>query len=91
MGRGYGQPGGLVMPRTHDGLIGKFGQEFVKSGDIPMQIGSALKQIENRRNIAEYSGDRIDADDVPDIIAKAAAFVNTVTKITGVARKFEGA
>ena len=70
------------MPKTHDGLTGRFSQEFVKTGDIPMEIGIALKQIENRRNIAEYSGDRIEPEVAPEILAKAACFVSAIKEMT---------
>ena len=82
LSRGYGQTDGQAMPKTHDGLTGKFSQEFVKTGDIPMEIGIALKQIENRRNIAEYSGDRIEPEVAPEILAKAACFVSAIKEMT---------
>lgn len=47
----------IEIPKTHSGLIARFGQTFVRPGDIPSSLGRPLNQAEHLRLLSDYSGD----------------------------------
>ena len=43
-----------TFPKTHGGVVGKFGEIYVKSGDVPKELGRALNKGLDLRNKARY-------------------------------------
>ena len=53
------------IPRTHGGIVKKFGEIYMKSGEIPSEIGRKLHLSFENRNKARYdSHARITVEDV---------------------------
>jgi len=67
------------IPRTHGGIVKKFGEIYMKSGEIPSEIGRKLHLSFENRNKARYdSHARItveDADDVENLIKFLIGFL----------------
>jgi len=42
------------LPRTHGGLVGHFGELYVRSGELPAEIGRRLREALRYRNLARY-------------------------------------
>lgn len=68
----------IEIPKTHSGLIARFGETFVKSGDFPSDLGRLLNQAEHQRLLSDYSGDRPDPALLPDLMIRARAFLSTI-------------
>lgn len=70
---------GVTAPiKTHNGLIAKFGQNVVLAQHLPAVHGEDLNKVQRLRQIADYSGDPVSADDAAWAIGRAAAFVAAV-------------
>ena len=68
----------IEIPKTHSGLIARFGETFVKPGDIPSSLGRLLNQAEHLRLLSDYSGDQPDPASLPDLLVQAEAFLKIV-------------
>ncbi len=64
--------------KTHNGLVGKFGQHIVMANHLAAEYGSDLNKVQNLRELADYSGDPVDADKAAWAVERAAAFVVAV-------------
>ena len=42
------------IPGSHGGIVNKFGQLFIKTGEVPKEIGRQLRLALERRNNARY-------------------------------------
>lgn len=71
----------LNIGKTHSGVLSAFSQHLVKNGPVPRDIGRLLKQAEELRLVADYSGDSITLDDARALVEKAESFVNTLASI----------
>lgn len=71
----------LHIGKTHSGVLTAFSQHLVKNGPVPRDIGRLLKQAEEIRLIADYSGDSITLDDARALVDKAEIFVDTLFSI----------
>ena len=69
---------GIEIPKTHSGLIARFGETFVKPGDFPSDLGRLLNQAEHQRLLSDYSGDRPDPALLPDLVKRAEAFLSAI-------------
>ena len=67
--------------KTHSGVLTAFSQHLVKNGPVPRDIGRLLKQAEELRLVADYSGDSITLDDARALVEKAESFVDTLASI----------
>ncbi|MGL5116950.1 MAG: HEPN domain-containing protein [Beijerinckiaceae bacterium] len=63
------------MPKTHAGLIAKFGEIVVGQGLVEREHGATLNRSRRIRELADYSGDGVDAEMARAMIAGASAFV----------------
>ncbi len=62
--------------RTHRGLIVKFGEEFVKSGEIAREYATMLSSTQTLRENADYGSIQdIDAEDARTAVRDAKAFL----------------
>lgn len=67
---------GLDAPiKTHNGLIAKFGRHVVMTNRLAAEFGSDLNRVQNLRELADYSGDPVEADRAAWAVGRAAAFV----------------
>lgn len=64
-----------TIGKTHNGLIAMFGLYMVKSGLVPVEFGRAFNRAQDIRQVADYTGDLIDLDDVASNIKQAIDFV----------------
>ena len=71
----------LNIGKTHSGVLTAFSQHQVKNGPVPRDIGRLLKQAEELRLVADYSGDSITLDDARALVEKAESFVDTLASI----------
>lgn len=73
----------LNVGKTHSGVLTAFSQHLVKDGPVPREIGRLLKQAEEIRIIADYSGDSISQDDARRLVEAAETFVTTLAALPG--------
>ena len=71
----------LNIGKTHSGVLTAFSQHLVKNGPVPRDIGRLLKQAEELRLVADYSGDSITLEDARALVEKAESFVDTLASI----------
>lgn len=72
-------PGGdPTVGKTHSGLISAFGLHLVKTGLVPAEFGRAFNRAHDIRQVADYTGDLIEADQVDSLITQASAFVEWI-------------
>jgi uncharacterized protein (UPF0332 family) len=69
------------IAKTHNGLARAFSLHLIKTNQLPVELGKALKQVENFRLLADYDGSVIEMTDVNWSITRAEAFVLEVTKL----------
>jgi uncharacterized protein (UPF0332 family) len=66
--------------KTHNGLISAFGLHMVKTGLVSVDLGRALNRAQNIRQIADYTGDVIEPEDVLALLQQASEFVQALKK-----------
>lgn len=65
-----------ISPKTHRGLIRKFGEKFVKTGDIPQEYAAILSKAESLRETADYGlMTEIGFEDAKSIVEGAEKFL----------------
>ena len=70
---------GLTSPiKTHNGLVAKFGQHVIATGQLAAQHGNDLNKVQNLRQLADYSGDPVALEDTAWAVERAEAFVVAV-------------
>jgi uncharacterized protein (UPF0332 family) len=69
---------GVEIPKTHSGLIARFGETFVKPGILPSFLGRLLNQAEHQRLLSDYSDDQPDPGLLPDLMTQAEAFLSAI-------------
>ena len=71
-----------IYPKTHSGLISKFGLEFVKDGYLEVIHGQAISQAKDIRENADYGvGIEISKEEAEDVIENARSFLDKVQKV----------
>ena len=70
-----------IYPKSHKGVLQKFGEEFVKSGIVEKQLGHILAQAETMRLKADYDvGIPIAKEECEEILEHCEQFIDTVKK-----------
>lgn len=69
------------IAKTHNGLARAFSLHLIKTNQLPVELGKALKQVENFRLLADYDGAIIEMADVDWSVAQAEAFVSVVMQL----------
>lgn len=71
-----------ITPRTHKGVIKKFGEEYIKTGVFPEELGKAYSYVESLREISDYgtSMNDIDRKDAEKALNYANKFVEEAEK-----------
>jgi uncharacterized protein (UPF0332 family) len=67
--------------KTHNGLIAKFGQHLVLSGQLDSAHGEALNAVQRLRQMADYTGDAVSETDAKWAISKASSFIDAIQKV----------
>ena len=71
--------------KTHSGLISAFGLNLVKTGLVPTEFGRSFNRAHDIRQVADYTGDLIEYEQVDDLIKQAEEFVEWIdTKLISV-------
>ncbi len=70
-----------ISPKTHRGLIQKFGEEFVKTEKISREYGTMLAKAEDLREIADYDVvTKIGVEEADSVVEDAEKFLEMVKK-----------
>lgn len=71
-----------IAPKTHKGTIKKFGEEYIKTGVFPEELGKAYSYVESLREISDYgtSINDIDRKDAEKALSYANKFVSEAEK-----------
>ena len=75
--------GATVEPsviKTHSGLISTFSLYLVKTRRLPIESGKALNRAAEIRLIADYTGEKLTANQAGQLIEQAETFVGTVER-----------
>ncbi len=68
-----------IYPKSHKGVIQKFGEEFVKPGLLEKKMGYILAQAETMRLKADYDvGVKISKDECEEILDNCEFFISKV-------------
>ena len=71
-----------VYPKSHKGVIQKFGEEFVKKGLLEKKMGYILAQAETMRLKADYDiGVKITKEECEEILDNCEYFISNVKEI----------
>ena len=65
----------LEKIRTHNGLIGAFGEHLVKTGIVPKEMGRMLNEAKDLRFVADYAGNSVKPEEARSIVEDAVIFV----------------
>lgn len=66
-------------PRTHEGLKSLFGLRFVKTGRLPEELASVLRELKDERQNGDYSVfPAITAEEAQRAVTDAERFVDAV-------------
>jgi uncharacterized protein (UPF0332 family) len=79
-----GAEGAFGVGKTHSGVLAAFSLHLVKNGPVPREIGRLLKQAEEVRIVADYSGDSISPDDARRLVEAAEIFVSTLAVLQSI-------
>lgn len=71
----------LTSARTHNILIAAFGLHIVKTGLVDVTLGRNLNRAQTLRQLADYTGEPIPADDVRALIESADNFLQQITRL----------
>ena len=64
--------------KTHNGLVGMFGQHLVRGGHLAAEHGEALNTVQRFRQVADYTGDFVSVEDAIWAIERSEAFVGAI-------------
>jgi uncharacterized protein (UPF0332 family) len=68
-----------IEPKTHEGLKSAFGLHFIKTGRLPAELGSILRELKDERENGDYSVfPAITEEDAKRAIASAETFVSAL-------------
>ncbi|EGV19288.1 HEPN domain-containing protein [Thiocapsa marina] len=78
------------MIRTHRGLIASFGQHLVTTGQVDIELGRILNQVERIRLLADYTGEPIDIEKAIWAVDQADHFIRKLVVVIGAAELDRG-
>ena len=64
--------------KTHNGLVALFGQRVVLARHVSAEHGEALNRVQRFRQLADYSGDPVGAENAKLAVEQAEAFVAAI-------------
>ncbi len=75
---------GLSIPRSHGGVVGEFGKEYIKTGVLPDKIGRRFHDALEVRNKARYDvHTRITKETAGEVLDLAFIFVDELQRRLG--------
>lgn len=66
--------------KTHNGLIGAFGQHLVRDEHLPAEFGESFNKVQRLRQLADYTGDAVGIADAAWALEQAEAFVRAIAE-----------
>jgi uncharacterized protein (UPF0332 family) len=66
-----------------------FGLHFVKSGLVPREIGKAINDVQEIRQIADYLPDQVPLEKAEWAVQQAEIFVTTVSMFPAIQKEFD--
>lgn len=76
-----GADAGQAPPKTHGGLIASFGQNLVRTGRLPTELGRALNRVRELRLTADSLAEPVPLDKAKWAIEEADGFVVAVSAL----------
>jgi len=70
-----------MIAKTHSGLISAFSLRFVKSAEIPVELGKALNAVSELRQAGDYTGLTMPKDKAAWAVTRAEAFVAAIERL----------
>jgi len=66
--------------RTHNGLIGAFGQHLIVPGHLPVEYGENFNKVQRLRQLADYTGEPVGGTDAAWAVEQAEKFVRRIAE-----------
>jgi uncharacterized protein (UPF0332 family) len=66
--------------KTHNGLIGAFGQHVVLGKHLPASHGENFNKVQRLRQLADYTGDPVSTADATWALEQAELFVRAIAE-----------
>ena len=70
-----------MIAKTHSGLISAFSLRFVKTAEIPVELGKALNAVSELRQAGDYTGLTMPKDKAAWAVTRAEAFVAAIERL----------
>ena len=70
-----------MIAKTHSGLISAFSLRFVKTAEIPVELGKALNAVSELRQAGDYTGLTMPKDKAAWAMTRAEAFVAAIEQL----------
>lgn len=74
----------LSVAKTHNGLIAAFGLQLVKTGLVDAVHGRNLNKGQTLRQLADYTGEQLTANDIERMIDNAKLFYTAISSLIGI-------
>jgi uncharacterized protein (UPF0332 family) len=68
-------------PKTHSGMIARFGRDLVQTGRLASELGRSLNRVHELRLTADYLATPVPLDKARQAIEEAAAFVTAIREL----------
>lgn len=66
-------------PNTHSGVIRRFGYHFVRTGEVPDEVGDTLTTAQSMRGRADYDAPAdLDQEDAASLVEDARQFLEVI-------------
>ncbi len=66
-------------PNTHSGVIRRFGYHFVRTGQVPDEVGDTLTTAQSMRGRADYDAPAdLDQEDAANLVKDARQFLEVI-------------
>jgi uncharacterized protein (UPF0332 family) len=70
-----------MIAKTQSGLISAFSLRFVKTAEIPVELGKALNAVSELRQAGDYTGLTMPKDKAAWAVTRAEAFVAAIEQL----------
>ena len=68
-------------PKTHGGLIGRFGMHLVQTGQVSAELGRSLNRVQELRLTGDYLPIPVPMDKATTAVEEAEAFVTAIRQL----------
>ena len=73
-----------MLIKTHNGIIKKFSETFIRTGEFPERLISLYRKIFEKRQVADYNMDyHTHEDEARKVLLDAREFIDSVIGIIG--------